>query len=150
MHEGFTPPHHSAPTWSAPQVALPYAPVRERRSGTAVASLVMSAAALLGVLLIGAWLLFSGAPLPGDDATPLTGQIASARPGSALPGAELSDAVRQRIEEDGGDVSGMACPQTPSVDQGVVTLCHGTISGASWAVVVYFEDAQGRFTLNPL
>jgi hypothetical protein len=118
----------------------------------AVASLVMSAAALVGVLLIGAWLLFSGAPLPGDDATPLTGQIASARPGSALPGAELSDAVRQRVEEDGGggDVSGMACPQTPSVDQGIVTVCHGTISGAAWAVVVYFEDAQGRFTLNPL
>jgi hypothetical protein len=31
-----------------------------------------------------------------------------------------------------------------------VTVCHGTISGATWAVVVYFEDAQGRFTLNPL
>ena len=141
MHEGLAPPHHSAPPWSAPQVALPYAPVRERRSGMAVASLVMSAAALVGVLLIGGRLFFSGAPLPGDDAAPLTGRSPPPAPAARSP----VRSCRTRSgsgSEDGGDVSGMACPQTPSVGQGVVTVCHGSNQRSTWAVVVYFEDRR--------
>ncbi|MET9023468.1 hypothetical protein ABZV93_26195 [Actinopolymorpha sp. NPDC004070] len=42
------------------------------------------------------------------------------------------------------------CPDVASVVQGVVAVCHGTISGDQWAVIVYFEDAQGHYTLVPV
>ena len=131
------PPH---PAWT---------PAPERRPGTAMAvvSLVASLLALLGVLLIGGWLLLSGASGPSGT---LTGRAPSVRSGVPLAGEDLSDAVSTTVADDGGDVADMRCPTTPKVDQGVVTVCHGTISGDAWAVVVYFEDAHGRFTLNPL
>ena len=44
----------------------------------------------------------------------------------------------------------MDCPDTRKVGQGVVTVCHGQIEGDDWAVIVYFEDELGSFTLNPL
>jgi hypothetical protein len=49
-----------------------------------------------------------------------------------------------------GDVSDLRRPDTPSVAQNVTTVCHGMISGSAYAVVVFFEDASGRFTLLPV
>jgi hypothetical protein len=93
------------------------------------------------------------APDPADGDTgggPLTGGVPNLAAGAALRGSVLSAAVTDRIHIDGGDVSDMACPDTPSVDQGVVTVCHGWIDDEKWAVVVYFEDADGTFTLEPI
>ena len=32
--------------------------------------------------------------------------------------------------------------------KGVVSVCHGTVDDEDWAVVVFFEDNDGRYTLN--
>jgi hypothetical protein len=42
----------------------------------------------------------------------------------------------------------LSCPATPSVAQGVVSVCHATIDGDPRAVVVLFEDNAGSFTLD--
>lgn len=119
------------------------------RSALPVISRVVSVAALLGVLGLTGWLLATGAFAGGGEA-PLTGQLTGVRPGTPLRGDALADELTQIIGDDGGDVTEMRCPDTPAVRQGVVTVCHGSISGASWAVVVFFEDTEGRFTAQPL
>jgi hypothetical protein len=67
-----------------------------------------------------------------------------------VTGDTLARAVSARITQDGGEVSRMDCPETPRVGQGIVTVCHGVISLSDYAVVVYFEDEDGHFTLEPL
>jgi hypothetical protein len=44
----------------------------------------------------------------------------------------------------------MNCPDTAKVGQGVVTVCHGVVSSSEYAIVVYFEDKDGHFTLDPI
>jgi len=61
---------------------------------------------------------------------------------------ELAVVIGEVIEQDGGVVAGLRCPNTPLVGQGVVTVCHGTIDGGDRAVVVFFESKQGTFTLR--
>ena len=58
--------------------------------------------------------------------------------------------MSERITKDDGDVSNMKCPDTPKVDAGIVAVCHGSIDGGRWAVVVFFENSRGRFTLDPI
>lgn len=147
MNENLGPLRPVASPWYPMPAAAP--PARGGR-GFAIAGFVMSALALVGVLAIGAWLALVG---PGDSqgsTQPLTGQLSRFSAGSALVGTDLSAAVTTRIDEDGGDVTEMTCPRTPKVGQGVVTVCHGVISGAPYAVVVYFETPTGRFTLEPM
>lgn len=119
-------------------------------SGLAVASLVLSVVTLMCLLLLAAWML-AGGPLGvgmGTGAT-LTGRLA-APPAGPLPGSELAAAITEPLTDDGADVSQMRCPDTPRVAQGVVIVCHGTIDDSPWAVVVFFEDERGTFTLSPL
>lgn len=135
--------HPSQPSYSGPAPAIP-----PSRSPLPVISIVMSALALLGVIALAASVALSGA-LDAGAAAPLTGQLDPA-PSGPLRGDTLVDNLSEVIRNDGGDVSDLRCPDTPSVQQGVVTLCHGTISGAAWAVAVFFEDSQGRFTALPM
>jgi hypothetical protein len=44
----------------------------------------------------------------------------------------------------------MRCPDTPAVNQGVVTVCHGSVSGAPYAIAVFFEDNAGAYPLTTL
>ncbi|NYH88710.1 DUF4333 domain-containing protein [Actinopolymorpha rutila] len=107
-------------------------------------SLVLSSLALLGVIVM-LVLFLGGGPADGG---PLTGKLTTTTAG--VRGADLEDVVTNRITDDGGDVEAMRCPDVASVNQGVVAVCHGTISGDQWAVIVYFEDAQGHYTLVPV
>ncbi len=116
----------------------------------AIASFVLSALALVGVLAVAAWVIFVGPGGGSGASVPLTGQLPRSAAGAALAGSDLSAAVTARVRQDGGDVADMTCPRTPKVGQGVVTVCHGVISGSDYAVVVYFETADGRFTLEPV
>jgi hypothetical protein len=154
-------PANPAQSWPTPYDArhpVPY-PVQQTAPkagrGLAITSLVLSAVALLGVLVVAALVLITGASAgpgtagPGTGG-PLTGQLSRAPSGDALPGATLATDVSHRITSDGGDVTRMDCPATARVAQGVVTVCHGAISGSDYAVVVYFEDRDGRFTLNAI
>ena len=112
----------------------------------AIVSLVLSCIAVLGVFVIGGDATGSGT---GSD-VPLTGQLSTAPSGQPVTGATLAKDVTARINQDGGDVSRMDCPSTSRIGQGVVTVCHGTVSGSDYAVIVFFEDDSGRFTLNPV
>jgi hypothetical protein len=141
-HKGESVTQYSHPY--QPSFTGPARAIRPSGSPLPVISIVLSALALLGVIS----LAFSGALDAGGDA-PLTGQLDPA-PSGALRGDTLVDDLSAVIRDDGGDVSDLRCPDTPSVQQGVVTLCHGTISGAAWAVAVFFEDSQGRFTALPM
>ncbi|UQX86968.1 hypothetical protein M6D93_11690 [Jatrophihabitans telluris] len=133
-------------------VGMPVAP-QPRGRGLAIAGLIVSIVALIGVLVIGVVVLAtvpSRASSSGQGAlVPLTGQL-NAVPSGALSASALATAVRDRIAQDGGSVSRMDCPPTPKVAQNVVSVCHGSISGDDYAVLVFFEDAQGRFTLEPV
>ena len=118
-------------------------------SPLALISLIISIVALAGVLGLAAWLAVSGAFF-GPGQGPLTGQLQRLSSGSAVRGADLETELTALIGDDGGEVTDMRCPDTPSVGQGVVTVCHGSISGDPWAVIVFFEDSAGRFTLQPV
>ena len=135
---------YSTPGPGAAFVPQP-APTRSRLPVTAT---VLAAAALAGVLGVIVWLVAVGAPLPGEaSGGPLTGQVAVR--GTTLSGEDLASAVRQRIRDDGGDPSRMSCPDTAAVRQGVTTVCHGVIDEDDWAIVVFFEDSSGNYTLLP-
>ncbi|MGW0228624.1 DUF4333 domain-containing protein [Actinopolymorpha singaporensis] len=138
-----TDAHNPQPVWPA----MPPQPVRADRgspSKLAIVSLVLSGIALIGVIAL-LVLFLGGGP---DGGGPLTGKLATSSAG--VRGADLEDVVTNRITDDGGDVEAMRCPDVASVAQGVVAVCHGSISGDDWAVIVYFEDAQGHYTLDPI
>jgi uncharacterized protein DUF4333 len=146
-----TPPSY---VWPA-SLMHPPTPQRNSTSAMAVASLVLSLVALLGVVVIALLLMADGASVPDEgegvrSGGPLTGRVPNLSAGAALRGTVLAASVTDRIHIDGGDVSDMTCPDTPRVDQGVVSVCHGWIDDEQWAVVVYFEDDGGKFTLEPI
>lgn len=114
-----------------------------------VISLVLSILAATGVLVLAVLLALSGALGGGGGDAPLTGQLSSPSAG-ALRGESLAQDLTQVISTDGGEVSDLRCPDTPSIQQDVVTICHGTISGSAWAVAAFFEDSQGRSTALPM
>jgi Domain of unknown function (DUF4333) len=145
QHGGPVPsqPDHS---WALPSHA-PSAPAGQSGSGPAVVSMVLSLLAVLSVLAIAAWLLAIGTPLPGETKSPLTGRLPAVPTNGTLPGARLAAAVSATVEHDVGEVSNLKCPTTPRVAQGAVTICHGSIGGDEWGVVVFFENRDGRFTL---
>ena len=129
-------------------------PASNAYRGLTIAAFVMSALALLGVVAIAALgLLASLGPFgPGDGTggtVPLTGTLPSTTTLAPLSGDDLQRGVSTRITQDGAGAVDMTCPQTRQVAQNVTTVCHGTIDGDEWAVVVFFEDADGAFTLLP-
>jgi hypothetical protein len=123
----------------------------------AITALVLSVIALLGVLSV-AVLLGMGAYAMsgpagdggGGNDWPLTGQLSASTAGGPVPGDTLAEDVSDRLAQDFGDVSRMDCPPTPGVGQNVVTLCHGVIDSSDYAIVVFFEDDDGHFTLLPI
>lgn len=141
------------PNWyPAPQVPVPPGPPPSPGlpPWLSVASLVVSAVSLLGLVGVLLWLALVGGPLTGGGESTLTGQVPAMSTSGPLPGPELARVVGDVIEHDGAEAALMTCPDTPRLDQGVVTVCHGTIDAEGWAVVVYFETKQGLFTLQPV
>ena len=112
-----------------------------------VVALVIAGLALL--LALGAVIAVAVSFGRGTGGPP-TGQSTEVRAGTPLKGAVLGTTVTRLVADDGGEVQDMTCPDTAAVDQGVVTVCHGSISGERWAVVVFFEDDAGRLTLMPV
>ena len=136
-------------TWALPSAA-PSARAGRPASGLAIVSLILSLLALLGVLAVAGWMFVSGTPLPGETKSPLSGELQAVPTNRTLEGARLAAAVSATVENNLGEVSNLSCPDIPRVAQGVVTICHGSISGDPWSVVVIFENRDGRFTLLPV
>jgi hypothetical protein len=147
LQPNYGPPHPPLNSWHP----APVPPLPSPRSGRglAITSLVIAALSLLDVAVI-ARLLIAGPLGTSESGGPLTRKLPQPVAAGTLSGGDLSKAVSARINQDGGDVSRRDCPATPKVTQGVVTVCHGAVSGSDYAVVVYFEDELGHFTLNPI
>lgn len=114
--------------------------------------MVLAALALVGTVVTALW--FGGSGVEGSDDGgydgwgPLTGQVAVVD--GALPGDDLARALRRAVEVDGGVVGRMSCPDTATVGQDVTTVCHAVVDEYEWAMVVFFEDDDGRYTVLPL
>lgn len=121
-----------------------------------IISLIASGLALLGVIGLATWVL-AGQPgaLPagvpsdfGPPPAPLTGQLSEVPNGRQVAAADLTAEIRERLEEDGWLVEDMRCPQVTGLAQGTVSVCHSTMDDGEWAVIVFFEDAKGTYTLS--
>ena len=117
--------------------------------GLAIAGVVLGGLALLGVLLLGVFALvvtFAGDEGGGGYYGPMRGTVAPVK-GSPLTGSALAEEVTRKVRDDGGLPEGVSCPATLKVAQDVTTVCHGTDDGEDSSFVVFFEDAQGDYTL---
>jgi hypothetical protein len=113
--------------------------------GLAITAIVLSSLALLGVLGLGGFLvvgMVSGAGMPYA----LNGSITVVDKG--VQGPDLEAELRRIVEDDGGFVDQVECPQRSQVGQGLVTVCHGSVDGYDWTGVVVFEDDDGSFILT--
>lgn len=87
------------------------------------------------------------------DGPGLEGTAPQVVAGQPYPGRLLQDEV-SRVLGAGfgggfcGAVTSVACPATPAVVAGAVTLCQGVVDGSSWSYRVTFEDGMGHFTLD--
>ena len=116
--------------------------------GLAVAGIATGGVALLGVLLLAVFVLVtSGSGDPGGWG-PVRGTVTPVS--GSLDGPTLAAEIARQITDEGGDPEGITCPSTPKVAQDVTTVCHGDVDGDEWAFVVFFEDAEGRYTLLEL
>jgi hypothetical protein len=128
--------------WHAPQ---PFQTPPRQGNGLAVTAIVLSGLALLGVLGLAAFFAVGASMGPSWV---LTGEVAVS--GSAVAGPELEAALVGLVEDDGGSVDEITCPESSTVGQGLVTVCHGGVDGWDWTGVVVFEDAEGGFIVNQL
>ncbi|GAA4712710.1 hypothetical protein GCM10025782_06000 [Pedococcus ginsenosidimutans] len=123
----------------------PFGAPPRQRNGLAVTAIVMSAVALLASLGVVA---FIAVGVAGGGSGVLTGQVAPA--GGAVSSGVLVPALTTVIEDDGGSVEQVSCPDSSAVGQGLVTVCHGSVDGFDWTGIVVFEDSSGTFTLQEL
>lgn len=116
-----------------------------RSNGLAITAIVLSTCALIGVLLVGAVgavMFFAGGSF---DTYTLKGHAETSQGQVAERDLEL--AVREAIEEDGGSVSKLECPQNAKAGSGLSVMCDATIDDVGWVAVVVFENDQGEFAL---
>jgi len=113
----------------------------------AIAGVALAGVALLGVLLLAVFVLATS-PDPGGSGGwgPTRGTVAPSS-GSSLDGPSLAAEIERQVTDEGGAPEGITCPSTPKGAQDVTTVCHGDVDGEEWAFVVFFEDAEGRYTL---
>lgn len=139
---GPAPAHTQAPV----DVRVVAAPAGGR--GLALVGAVLGGAALLGVLLLGVALVAFVAlsETGGSGWGPTQGTVAPSA-GRSLDGPTLAAEISRQVTDEGGDPEGITCPATVKVAQDVTTVCHGEVDGDEWAFVVFFEDAEGRYTL---
>jgi len=91
---------------------------------------------------MGAVLVFAGGSFDTytlrGHAEPSQGQIAQ---------SDLEQAIREAVEEDGGTVSKLECPEIAKAESGLSAVCDATIDDVGWVAVVVFESDQGEFAL---
>jgi len=140
------PPQPLVAPAAAPPIEVRLTGQSGQGRGLAITGVVLGGLGLLagGVALVAALALgFLGGPGPGTYG--LRGTV-SPNDG-ALTGTVLADEVSRTITDDGGEPEDVTCPATVKVAQDVTAVCHGTDYGDDVTFVVFFEDAQGRYTL---
>jgi hypothetical protein len=131
---------------SAPSTAphQPFAPAPQGGKGLAIAAIVLSALALLGVLAMAAF-FFLG-PFAGGSHYVLYGEVGATS--GTVSDAVLRDAITAALEDEGSTADELTCPAESKVGQGLVTVCHGSVDGFDWTGIVVFEDADGTFVVT--
>lgn len=129
------------PSSFAPQQT--FGPPPKRGNGVAITAVVLSALALFTSLALVAFLFF-GPSSPGTYV--LTGEVTVVDKGATY--SALQEALATTIEDDGGLVDEIVCPDRSQVGQGLVTVCHGSVDGFDWTGVVVFEDDEGSFIVT--
>ena len=125
---------------SFPQAAFP---AQKQGNGLAITAVILSGLALVGVLALAVF-LFVG---PGSGSgLVLTGEVTPVD--SGVVAGSLEKELTRVIEDDGGSVDELHCPERSQVGQGLVTVCHGSVDGLDWTGIVVFEEADGRFVLT--
>lgn len=130
--------------WNQP-AAPPYGAPPRQRNGLAITAIAMSAVSLLASLGVAAFIAIGVA---GGGSGVLTGRVAPS--GGAVANDVLVPALTSAIEDDGGSVGQITCPDSSAVGQGLVTVCHGSVDGFDWTGIVVFEDSSGTFSLQEL
>ena len=130
------------PPASAPY--QPFSPAPKGGNGLAFTAIVLSGLALLGVVAMAAF--FFVGPIMAGGGYALTGEVTVVDKGASY--SDLQDALVAAIEDDGGSVDEIVCPERSQVGQGLVTVCHGSVDGFDWTGIVVFEDDEGSFILT--
>lgn len=126
--------------WATPPMGVP---AQRASSGLAIAAIVMSSVALLAVLGMAIFVFAFAAPW--GAAPPLTGTASIT--GGVTTADSLERELTRLIEEAGGDVEALECPETSRVAQGEVAVCRGSVSTFDWTGIVVFEDTEGKFVV---
>ena len=129
---------------AAPGPYAPFAPAPQGGKGLAITAIVLSGLALLGVLAMAVFLV--AGPMMGGGGYALTGEVTVVDKGASY--SDLQDALVAAIEDDGGSVDEIVCPDRSQVGQGLVTVCHGSVDGFDWTGIVVFEDDEGSFVVT--
>lgn len=130
--------------WPASGQYQPFSSAPKGGNGLAVTAIVLSGLALLGVLAMAAF-VFVG-PIMGGAGYALSGEVTVVDKGASY--SDLQEALVTAIEDDGGSVDEIVCPERSQVGQGLVTVCHGSVDGFDWTGIVVFEDDEGSFVLT--
>jgi hypothetical protein len=137
-------PGGPSPYWQAP-MPVAYQPAPQR-NGLAIAAIVMSGLALVGVFAVVA---FIGIGVASGPPGVLSGTVTPI--GKTVVASELERSLTGVIEDDGGTVDQITCPDSSAVGQGLVTVCHGSVDGYDdWTGLVVFEDEKGSYILDEL
>jgi hypothetical protein len=144
--QAWAPVQHREYAVPAPPAAphQPLAPAPRGGNGLAITAIVLSGLALLSVLAMAAFLVIGSATGGGSSA--LTGEVTVVDKGASH--SDLQAALVSAIEDDGGSVDEIVCPDRSQVGQGLVTVCHGSVDGFDWTGVVVFEDDKGTFIVT--
>lgn len=121
-----------------------FAPAPKAGNGLALTAIVLSGLALLGVLAMAAF--FFVGPFMGGGSYVLAGEVTVVDKGASH--SDLQESLVTAIEDDGGSVDEIVCPERSQVGQGLVTVCHGSVDGFDWTGVVVFEDDEGTFIVT--
>ena len=122
----------------------PFTPAPKGGNGLAITAILLSGLALLGVLAMAVF--FFVGPMMAGGGYVLTGEVTVVDKGASY--SDLQDALVAAIEDDGGSVDEIVCPERSQVGQGLVTVCHGSVDGFDWTGVVVFEDDEGSFIVT--
>lgn len=65
-------------------------------------------------------------------------------------GAKLADDVQAALVEQnpGVSIESVTCEDTPTVEEGETTACHGLVDGTDTALTVSWEDSDGTFAVS--
>ncbi|WP_182377405.1 DUF4333 domain-containing protein [Nocardioides sp. WS12] len=129
--------------WTYP--AGPGGQAPRQGKGLAITAIVLSALALLGVVIIGAVVAFMIFAATGFDNYVLYGSAETSQ--GQVAESALEPALRKAIEDDGGTPTMVECPETSKVGPGLSVICDMTIDDIGWVAVVVFADNQGEFSV---